>query len=183
MLFSTFATAILASVAAATPILTERADNCTTYSSIDAGTVCYHTPSDCSATYLVKSGDSCNAIATLFGNFTLTQFYYWNPDITQTCAALRAFVPVCINTPWYTFTPPVFAPAGTVVPSSAIPVPIMPQIVSTCTKYEFVGNGLRVDAMVAQNGITMAQFLAWNPAVDKTNPSAWAGYWVCVGSS
>jgi len=88
-----------------------------------------------------------------------------------------------VNTPWYTFTPPVQAAEGTVVSADAIPVPIMGGIVSTCTTYEYVGtSGLRVDAIVAQNGITMDQFLEWNTAVDPTNPVVWAQYWVCVGA-
>jgi hypothetical protein len=35
-------------------------------------------------------------------------------------------VPVCINTPWYTFTPPVQAAAGTAESAKDVPVPIMP---------------------------------------------------------
>jgi hypothetical protein len=100
------ALAALAPGVRATPFLIPR-DNCTTYSPVAAGTVCYHTPSDCSATYLVQSGDSCTSIATTFNNFTLIQFYYWNPDVEQTCLRLRAYVPVCINTPWYDSVSPV----------------------------------------------------------------------------
>jgi hypothetical protein len=55
-------------------------------------------------------------------------------------------------------------------------------IVSNCTTFEYVGSGLRVDAIVAQNNITMDQFLDWNRAVSAENPSAWAEYWVCVGA-
>lgn len=66
--------------------------------------------------------------------------------------------------------------------ASAVPVPIMGGIVAECNKFEFVGSGLRVDAIVAQNNITMDQFLTWNTAVDKTNPSVWAQYWCCVGA-
>ncbi|EPE35580.1 LysM [Glarea lozoyensis ATCC 20868] len=157
-------------------------DNCTTYSSVAAGTVCYHTPSDCSETYLVQSGDTCQSIAALYNSFTLTQFYYWNPDIGQTCFGLRAYVPVCISTPWYTFVPPVQADVGTVESAEKIPVPVMPSITSNCTTFELAGNGLRVDAIVQQNGITMDGFLSWNAYIDKTNPVAWDGYWVCVGA-
>ena len=90
-------------------------------------------------------------------------------------------MPVCINTPWYTFVPPVQAATGTVVDASAVPVPIMGGIVAECKKFEYAGAGLRVDAIVAQNNITMDQFLTWNTAVDKTFPSVWAQYWCCVG--
>ncbi|KAH8600903.1 hypothetical protein B0O99DRAFT_589778 [Bisporella sp. PMI_857] len=192
LFFKAVTLAFLAAVSTATPItsiaardgtLEARArDNCTQYTSNSAGSVCIDRPSDCTATYLVQSGDTCQAIGAKFSNFTLSQFYYWNPDIGQTCFGLQAYVPVCINTPWYTFVPPVQAATGTVVDASAVPVPIMGGIVGNCTTYEFVGSGLRVDAIVAQNGITMDEFLEWNQNVDKNTPTVWAEYWVCVGA-
>ncbi|TVY81775.1 LysM domain-containing protein [Lachnellula suecica] len=187
MQFSILSLAVLVGVAVASPLATEhqleRRDNCTTYSSVSAGTVCYHTPSDCSATYLVQSGDTCQSIAAIYNNFTLSQFYYWNPDVGQTCFGLQAYVPVCIDTPWYTFVPPVQAADGTVEAASAVPVPIMPSITSNCTKFELAGGGYRVDTIVAQNNITEDDFLSWNAYIDKTNPVAWEGYWVCVSVS
>lgn len=93
-------------------------------------------------------------------------------------------MPVCINTPWYTFVPPVQAIDGTVVDVSAVPVPIMSGIVSTCTDFEYVGDsGRTVASIVEQNSITLDEFLAWNTAVDTTTPTVWAEYWCCVGSS
>jgi hypothetical protein len=58
-------------------------------------------------------------------------------------------------------------------------------IVSNCTQYELVGSGSkhRVENIVASNNITMDEFLAWNQHVDKTNPTAWEGYWICVSAS
>ena len=99
---------------------------------------------------------------------------------TDICDILQ--VPVCINTPWYTFTPPVQAAPGSVVPASQVPVPVMPSITSSCTQYELVGSGsdYRVESIVAKNGISMEQFLNWNQYVDRTYPTVWEGYWVCV---
>ncbi len=58
-------------------------------------------------------------------------------------------------------------------------------IVSNCNQFELVGNGseYRVESIVAANNLTMDQFLSWNQYVDKTNPTAWEGYWVCVSTS
>lgn len=58
-------------------------------------------------------------------------------------------------------------------------------IVSNCTQFELVGSGIeyRVGSIVAVNNITMDKFLSWNQYVDKTNPTAWEGYWVCVSTS
>jgi len=134
------------------------------------------------ATYTPSPGDTCQSISALYSNFTLTQLYYWNPDLGQSCTGLRAYVPVCIATPWYTFVPPVQVPGGTVVSVDAVPVPIMGGIVDGCKVFEFVGDGLRVDDIVKQNGITMGEFLGWNTLIDKKDLVVWAQYWVCVGA-
>jgi hypothetical protein len=57
--------------------------------------------------------------------------------------------------------------------------------VSNCTQFELVGNGSEysVESIVAANNVTMDQILIWNQYVDKTNPMAWEGYWVCVSTS
>ena len=72
-------------------------------------------------------------------------------------------------------------PDGTVEPASSVPVPVMPSIVAECSKFELAGGGYRVDTIVAQNNITMDQFLSWNQAIPRDDPVAWSGYWVCVG--
>ena len=146
--------------------------------------MCHHIPSDCTATYLVQADDTCTTIGEKYDNFTLSIFYFWNPDVGTTCFGLRAFVPVCIATPWYRFSPPVQAPAGSVkgndVPTD-VPVPQAPGIISTCNKFELAGEGYGVSQMEGQNGITDDQFYAWNTAVDRSNPVTWGGYWYCVG--
>ncbi|KAF2755988.1 hypothetical protein EJ05DRAFT_478036 [Pseudovirgaria hyperparasitica] len=189
----------LGSIAAANPFpasysLTTRQDNegcndnSTRYTSTSAGSVCLYRPSDCTATTLVESGDTCNSIADRFNNFTLSVFRYWNPDIGQTCFGLRAYTPVCIGTPWYTFTPPVQSPDGTIVGTTdlnptQLPVPVMPSIVEECNRYFLAGSGQRVDAIAPAAGVSVEDILSWNPTLDKENPVTWAGYWLCVGVS
>lgn len=58
-------------------------------------------------------------------------------------------------------------------------------IVNSCTQFELVGSGSEytVESIVAANNITMDQFLSWNQYVDKTNPTAWEEYRVCVSTS
>ncbi len=103
-------------------------------------------------------------------------------DVTTNCMGLQAFVPVCINTPWYKYTPPVQPPAGTVESKDRVPVPQMFPVSTACNKFELAGAGYRVDTMVKQNNITISDFISWNGwVVDKSNPIAWEGYWVCVG--
>ncbi|TVY43802.1 LysM domain-containing protein [Lachnellula occidentalis] len=189
MQFSLLSLAVLAGAAVATPLAAElqieqraaAADNCTQYTSVSAGSVCIHRPSDCTATYLVQPDDTCGSIGALYNNFTLSILQYWNPDIGKTCFGLQAYVPVCINTPWYTFTPPVQEPEGTVEADTSNPIPQMPNIVSNCNSFELAGGGYTVDTIVASNNISEDNFLDWNPYINKTAPVAWEGYWVCVG--
>ncbi|KAL1616156.1 hypothetical protein SLS56_011547 [Neofusicoccum ribis] len=153
-----------------------QASNCTQYCSVSAGCACTVRPSDCTALYTVQADETCVSIAESFGNFTVTQLYKWNPDMGRTCFGLQAYVPICINTPWYTFTPPVQAAAGSHATPDETPVPLMPGITADCADFELVGAGTRVDALAAENGFTEADFAAWN----GNATTAWADYWVCV---
>ncbi|KAL1639886.1 hypothetical protein SLS58_007473 [Diplodia intermedia] len=183
-----FTTLILAAATAATAAalpnpfpaysLEARQDgsNCTQYCSISAGCTCTVRPSDCTALYEVQPDDTCTTIAEAFGNFTVTQFYKWNPSIGRTCFGLQAYVPVCIDTPWYTFTPPIQPAAGTKEGPEDVPVPLMPSTAAACKTYELTGAGTRVDEIAADNGITVDQWSEWN----GNATGAWAGYWSCV---
>ena len=124
-------------------------------------------------------------------SFTFTPLPTWHllliesiSDIGQTCFGLQAYVPVCIDTPWYKFVPPVQPPAGTIVSAQALPVPVMPSITPSCTSFELVGDGLdyTVEAIVEANNITEDQFLDWNTYINRTDPVVWAGYWSCVAA-
>ncbi|MCJ1330343.1 hypothetical protein MMC10_007026 [Thelotrema lepadinum] len=199
--FRFLAVAALAGFAAATPIISDslpilrenslsaRQDpnNCTQYCSIDAGCVCQRQPSDCTATYLVQPDDTCGTIAGLFNNFTQSILYYWNPDIGPSCFGLRAFAPVCINTPWYTFFPPTEPAIGSVVGNSVPteqPIPLAPFITATdCNKFELAGAGADINEMEARNGINDTMFFAYNGGVNQTNRGVWSGYFYCVGVS
>lgn len=104
----------------------------------------------------------------------------------MTCFGLQAFTTVCTAVPWYTFGGSIQNPEGTVKSADNpldLPIPQMPSIVSNCNKFELAGGGFTVASIEAQNNISNADFLAWNPYIDSTNPVAWAGYWVCVGVS
>lgn len=40
--------------------------------------------SDCKSYYKVKSGDGCQGIVDMYGTFTLSDFYGWNPYVAST---------------------------------------------------------------------------------------------------
>lgn len=103
---------------------------------------------------------------------------YGLQSLLTTCLCrLQAYVPICINTPWYTFTPPVQAAAGTHESADQIPVPLYPNTIDTCTEYEIVGPGMRIDTIAAENNVTVNQLGAWN---GNATASLWEGYWACV---
>lgn len=138
--------------------------------------MCTVRPSDCSAFYTVQDSDTCLSIAKSFNNFTVSQFYRWNPSVGQSCTGLQAYVPVCINTPWYHYTPPVQPAFGTHYTPSQTPVPIMPNIISSCESFELVAPGTPVEDLEKENNFTQEEFQEWNG--NATSP--WAAYWVCV---
>ncbi|EME82053.1 uncharacterized protein MYCFIDRAFT_86673 [Pseudocercospora fijiensis CIRAD86] len=186
MQFTIFTLGALAASAVCSPLAmpaavageleTRQANNCTGYYSDLSGYVCTVRPYDCSAFYTVQPSDTCLSIGKVFNNFTLTQFYKWNPSIGQTCSGLQAYVPVCINTPWYHYTPPVQPPFGTHWTPDQTPVPTMPNVISSCQIFELVEPGKPVVALAAENGFDQSKFAEWNGGAT----TAWASYWACV---
>ncbi|KAJ5988345.1 hypothetical protein N7481_003555 [Penicillium waksmanii] len=53
--------------------------------------------STCNAFYFVQSGDYCAGITSTYGNFTLDQFYSWNPAVKNDCTGLQAGYYVCVG--------------------------------------------------------------------------------------
>lgn len=53
--------------------------------------------SSCKEYYLVKDDDTCLTIQSQFMDFTLQQFYKWNPSISTGCKGLRPGFFVCVS--------------------------------------------------------------------------------------
>ncbi|KAK3215393.1 hypothetical protein GRF29_19g3145239, partial [Pseudopithomyces chartarum] len=134
--------ALLASAVAAIPTSSQLAtrqatlpDECSDYCSVSAGCVCIRRPTNCQATYLTQSSETCGTIVSHFSNFTAHDLLAWNPELGKECFGLRAYVPVCINVPGYVY--PGAVEAGDVWTAEQGPVPVMPGIVRNCTKFEY----------------------------------------------
>lgn len=134
------------------------------------------------ATYLVQSGDTCGSVVSQYNNFTAHDLLAWNPEIGKECFGLHAYVPVCIGVPGYTYPGPV--KAGDIWTAEEIPVPVMPGIVSNCTKFEYTDSTGKptLASLLTENGITKQQWNSWNfPTQDPTEDWAvWAQYFSCV---
>ncbi|KAL5358870.1 LysM domain protein [Aspergillus floccosus] len=137
--------------------------------------------STCNALHLVESGDYCQGIQTSFGNFTLSQFYSWNPSVKSDCTGLQAGYYVCIGVGGSTAPTTTTTTAATT--TSATNMPQQTGIASTCNKYHLVSDGDTCDVIVAKYGIALSNFYAWNPAIGSSCSSLWLGYYVCAGVS
>ncbi|RAK98561.1 uncharacterized protein BO80DRAFT_412501 [Aspergillus ibericus CBS 121593] len=131
---------------------------------------------NCDAYYVVQKNDTCASIVAAFGNFTLTQFYSWNPAVGSSCADLDAGYAVCIGTTSSTSASSQTGTATTTTLSGTLEPSTDPQ----CTKYHKVVEGDNCVSIEAEYDITAAEFLAWNPTVGATCESLWLGYLVCV---
>ncbi|KAJ5719736.1 hypothetical protein N7493_007314 [Penicillium malachiteum] len=160
--------------------------------------------SNCDAFYVVKTNDTCANIVSSFGNFTLTQFYTWNPAIGTDCKHLdvgksigQLMAPSGEKMPAYGFTDDAVcigvpgassitttATASTTSSTSATPSPLMPDTVADCTKYYYVVKGDTCDSIEEAYGITSDQFSEWNPYVSNGTDcqNLWLDTYICVGA-
>lgn len=125
---------------------------------------------NCTATYAVKSGDNCNVIRDLYGDvFSLPDFYSWNPQIDSFCSNLYVGELVCVGV------------NNSTGPIPACPAPVKPGLSGTCDACYKIASGDSCYAVAAAHGISVAQFLSWNPDVDAACTNLEVGYNYCVG--
>ncbi|GAP93034.1 hypothetical protein SAMD00023353_10200160 [Rosellinia necatrix] len=130
---------------------------------------------DCNAFYKAVSGDTCQKIADKFGNFTLVNFYTWNPAVGSDCSSLLLGNFYCVGTVSG-------VGGGPTTTTTGPPQPEQTGIISTCTAYYKVVSGDTCDKIVSSFGtFTLNNFLSWNPAVGSDCTSLFLGYYVCVG--
>ncbi|KDN71454.1 putative LysM domain-containing protein [Colletotrichum sublineola] len=147
-------------------------------------------PADCNKWDVVTDGDSCGSMAADNG-ITVDQFYAWNPAVSKDCVTNfwlgQAYcVGVSGTGSGITATSP-STKSSTSSSTTVAPTPPAPTHTgqpSDCNKWDVVTDGDSCGSMAADNGITVDQFYAWNPAVSKdcvTN--FWLGQAYCVGRS
>ncbi|KAL0943523.1 LysM domain-containing protein [Colletotrichum truncatum] len=61
------------------------------------------------------------------------------------------------------------------------PGPIQPGMVANCNKFYFVQPGENCEQIASKSGLSVAQFISWNPSVGSTCGSLWANVNVCIG--
>uniref|UniRef100_L2FME9 LysM domain-containing protein n=1 Tax=Colletotrichum fructicola (strain Nara gc5) TaxID=1213859 RepID=L2FME9_COLFN len=140
-------------------------------------------PSDCNKWDVVVDGDSCGSMAADNG-ITVDQFYAWNPAVSKDCVTNfwlgQAY---CVGRSSVGGTPTTTPPASTTAKPTP-PAPTHTGQPANCNKWDVVVDGDGCASMASDNGITLDQFYAWNPAVSRdcvTN--FWLGQAYCVGVS
>jgi LysM repeat protein len=113
----------------------------------------------CDAFYDVQAGDGCWQISQDF-TINLNDFYSWNPAVGTSCSGLDSGYYVCVG----------------ILP----PQPVQAGINSACENFYFVQPGDGCYDIANDNGITLANFYAWNPAVHTDCSGLDYGYYVCI---
>lgn len=136
---------------------------------------------NCDAFYFVPKDAGCQAIADANG-ITLAQFLAWNPQAGSNCNGLWAEAYACVSiighTPTTTTAP---QPTSTKPPNGiTTPTPTQPNMVDNCDAFYFVPKNEICTTIAQKNGITLAQFQAWNPQVGTTCNGLWAEAYACV---
>lgn len=138
---------------------------------------------DCNDFDFVEPGDGCQAVTDRNG-ISLVDFLSWNPKVGSDCLGLWANVYVCVGViggsgPSTTDnpTPTPTSPANGVT----TPTPTQPGMVNDCNGFDFVNSGDGCKAVADRNGISLEDFLSWNPDVGSGCSGLWADVYVCVG--
>ncbi|CBF71205.1 hypothetical protein AN6664.2 [Aspergillus nidulans FGSC A4] len=144
---------------------------------------------NCDAFYLVRSGDGCAAIASSKG-ISLAQLYAWNTNLGTSCTGLWAEYYVCVSivgvsptttTKTTTRTATTTRTTTTQGNGVATPTPIQPGMTTSCKKFHKVVSGDQCGTIASKAGITLVNFLRWNPGVGGSACSSlWLGYYVCI---
>lgn len=112
--------------------------------------------STCNAFYMVKTGDSCPAIASEYG-VSLANFYSWNPAVGSECNTLIASDYVCVGIIGRTTVTTTTTSTGS-GDGISTPSPIQTGMISTCDSFYLVKSGDSCAPIAAANDISLAQF-------------------------
>ncbi|KAH8812335.1 hypothetical protein F5884DRAFT_843633 [Xylogone sp. PMI_703] len=130
---------------------------------------------NCNSFYLVASGDQCATIASSHG-ISLTNFDAWNPLINSECSNLIAGDYVCIGAVGFTTTKTTTTSGNGI----STPEPIQTGMVKNCNTFYLVKSGDQCATIASSHGISLANFDAWNPAINSDCTNLIAGDYVCV---
>ncbi|KAJ0413108.1 hypothetical protein BJY00DRAFT_320114 [Aspergillus carlsbadensis] len=170
------------------------------------GTAAPGTTDDCTQWVEYSSGLTCELLETLFG-MTEAEFEEWNPIVTElgdscellpglyycvqvnfTVISVSSVYPIPTTTS-STITASSSTDASTTASSTtttgssvATPTPVEPGMVDNCTAFHLVVSGDTCTDIAADAGISLTDFVSWNPGVGSDCSGLWLDYYVCVGA-
>ncbi|KAI0112109.1 hypothetical protein GGR51DRAFT_547171 [Nemania sp. FL0031] len=172
-----------------------------------------NTIQDCTWWHVASSSDTCSGVASMYGltvdqlvaynpvlsvscafvdgNSYCIEQNWGTPPIsfsyTISGVYLSSCVKVCVGIiGGSTVSPTITAtPTTTKSPGNGIttPTPIQSGMVTNCNKFDFVKSGDGCPSIADRNGISLADFYKWNPAVGGDCRSLWLDTYVCVGTT
>ncbi|KAI0440066.1 hypothetical protein F4803DRAFT_578079 [Xylaria telfairii] len=136
---------------------------------------------NCDAFYFVNTDDSCADIASSHG-ISLQQFLTWNPKAGSTCSGLWASTYACVSIIGQEPSSSTTATPTPTKPGNGIstPQPTQPSMVDNCDAFYFVNTDESCADIASSHGITLQQFITWNPKAGSTCSGLWANTYACV---
>jgi sarcosine oxidase delta subunit len=141
---------------------------------------------DCTKFHKVTKDEGCQQIAD-DNNISLTDFYAWNPAVGDNCSGLKYDYYVCVDT-MHTASPtaiPATTPTATrptpITSGDATPTPTQSGMTDGCTAFHKVVKDEWCEQIAKDSGVSLSNFVAWNPAVGDDCKGLKYGYYVCVG--
>ncbi|KAK1565963.1 uncharacterized protein LY79DRAFT_529670 [Colletotrichum navitas] len=134
---------------------------------------------NCNKFYFVQSGESCSSVASA-NSITLAQFLEWNPSAGSSCAGLWANAYACVGIiggATATSRPTATTTTGNGI---ATPTPTQPNMVGNCDAFYRVISGDTCAAIASKSGISLSQFVEWNPSVGGSCSGLWLDVYVCI---
>ncbi len=138
--------------------------------------------SNCNKWQIVGAGNTCATIEAQYG-ITHAQFLSWNPAVSSDC--LTNFWPdyaYCVGVGAAAPTSTTASSTSSTTRVTSPPGPTFTGTPANCNSWYLVKSGDDCTAIAARYGITLAQFLAYNPAVSSNcATNFWPDYAYCVG--
>jgi hypothetical protein len=149
---------------------------------------------DCNEFHLVVDGEVCSTIAKDTG-ISIDDFLEWNTKVGGECESLWLNSYVCVGVigseksgkerPNDEAGDGPIPPTTTTSPGSGngvqTPTPVMPKIIADCDDFHLVEEGEICATIAKDYGITLDDFLKWNPVVGEKCDGLWKDAYVCVG--
>ncbi|KAG0137810.1 hypothetical protein HOY82DRAFT_644705 [Tuber indicum] len=141
---------------------------------------------DCNQWYYVVPGDTCLGIVDKYPGITLDQFLSWNTGVGSDCTTLWAFSYACVGVGSGTTPTPTITPITTTsVPTGGVskPSPIQDGQPGDCDGWYLAKSSDTCNSISGIYGLTLAEFVAMNPAIGTECKNLYPGYYVCISRS